>query len=109
MRQIRTELAVKQGRPTPLRNGACRYVAFDEVERVLILELRAYASYYRGKVRLVPAALTEEAAKKLGNVVIAYCRCQTAHSIEKRVSGARKWTTAKDALRAYYEATYDTK
>lgn len=117
MGQIRTELAVKQGRLTPLRNGACGYVAFDEVERVLILELRAYALYYRGlralefrgKVRLVPAALTEEAAEKLGNVVIAYCRCQEAHSAEKRAQEARKWMLAKDALRSYYEDIYPMK
>ena len=117
MGQIRTELAVKQGRLTPLRNGACGYVAFDEVERVLILELRAYAAYYRGlralefrgKVRFVPAALTEEAAEKLGNVIIAYCRCQEAHSVEKRVQEARKWAMAKDALRSYYEDIYPMK
>ena len=36
-----------RARPTPLRN-AKGYVAFDEVERVLILELQAYADYYRG-------------------------------------------------------------
>lgn len=114
MGQIRTELAVKQGRPSPLRNGACGYVAFDEIERTLILELRAYASYYRGlrelefrgKVRFVPGALTEEVAEKLGNVVIAYCRCQAAHSPEKRAQEARKWLLTKDALRSYYEDIY---
>lgn len=114
MSQIRTEIAVKQGRPQPLRNGSCRYVAFDEVERVMVLELQAYASYYRGlkelafrgKVTTVPAALTEEAAKLLGNVAIAYCRVQSAHSFVNRASAVTKWMTAKEFLRCYYEATY---
>ena len=116
MGQIRTELAVKQGRPTPLRNGACGYVAFDEVERVLILELQAYASYYRGlkelefrgTVTAVPAALTEEAAKQLGNVAYAYCRVQSAHSFVHRANAVTKWSLAKEFLRCYYEATYAT-
>ena len=43
MGKIRTELALKQGSPTPARNGDGSYAAFDEVERVLILELQAYA------------------------------------------------------------------
>lgn len=55
-----------RARPTPLRN-AKGYVAFDEVERVLILELQAL--------------------KLHGKVVMAYCRYQTTHSHEKRVNG----------------------
>lgn len=103
--KIRTELALRQGRPTPLRN-AKGYVAFDEVERVLVLELQAYASYFRGKVTAVPAALTEEAAKLLGNVAIAYCRVQSAHSFVQRATAVTKWMSAKEFLRCYYEATY---
>ena len=52
-------------------------MAFDEVERVLILELQAYADYYRGL----------KALKLHGKVVMAYCRYQTTHSHEKRVNG----------------------
>lgn len=113
IRSIALELALRQGRPTPLRN-AKGYVAFDEVERVLILELQAYADYYRGlkalklheKVSFVPAAHTEEAARLLGQVVLTYCHYRSIHSHEKRVIEARKWSMAKNALRAYYEATY---
>lgn len=108
--KIRTELALRQGRSTPLRN-AKGYVAFDEIERVLILELQAYADYYRGlkalklheKVSFVPAAHTEEAARLLGQVVLAYCHYRSTYSHEKRVIEARKWSMAKNALRAYYE------
>lgn len=90
-------------------------MAFDEVERVLILELQAYASYFRGlkelafrrKVTAVPAALTEEAAKLLGNVAITYCRVQSAHSFVQRATAVTKWMSAKEFLRCHYEAMYD--
>ena len=34
---------------------------------------------------------------------MAYCRYQTTHSHEKRVIEVKKWSIAKNALRAYYE------
>ena len=113
MHQIRTELAVKQRRPQPARNSK-GYVTFDEVERVMVLELQAYASYFRGlnelvhrgSITVVPAALTEEAAKQLGNVVRTFCCVQSAHSLVQRANAITRWSYAKDFLRCYYERTY---
>ena len=111
--KIRTELALRQNRPTPRRN-AKGYVVFDEVDRTLVLELQAYASYfrglnelaYRGSVTTVPAALTEADAKLLGNVTTTYCRVQSAHSFVQRATAVTKWMSAKEFLRCHYEAMY---
>ena len=113
MHQIRTELALRQNRPTPRRN-AKGYVVFDEVDCTLVLELQAYASYfrglnelaYRGSVTTVPAALTEADAKLLGNVVRTFCCVQSAHSLVQRANAITRWSYAKEFLRCYYEATY---
>ena len=106
MSKIRTELAIKQGRPTPLRNGSCGYVAHDEHERELIKELNAYARYFRGVVGEVPEAPSPTDAEVLGNVAMFYCRAIASPGSDRRRAAARRWLRAIDDLKAFYDRRY---
>ena len=114
MGKIRTELALKQGRSTPLRNGNCGYVAHDEYERELIKELNAYARYFRGLMGLllhgvvgeVPEAPSPTDAEVLGKVAMFYHRAIASPGSDRRRTAARKWLRAVDDLKAFYDRRY---
>lgn len=101
MGKIRTELALRQGRPTPLRNGTCGYVAHDEHERELIKELQ-----FRGVVGEVPEAPSPTDAEVLGNVAMFYCRAIASPGSDRRRAAARRWLRAIDDLKAFYDRRY---